>query len=748
MASKKKASKKTSGFTADRPIASSKADRLGRTQFADALAERIRAWNGSESLVISLCGEWGCGKTSLKNMVLESLNKGRRAKVDILQFNPWEISGHASVAGVFFRELGVALNRHSENEPAAKDAVRRLTLYSKIATFGGASLKTIGKAMPLLGVPGGPIAEALGDVATNSSELAARGAEAHDGISPEPSLAEVKRLLAADMSKLKHPLLVVVDDIDRLTTDEIREVFQLVKANADFPNLIYLLMFDREIVAGALDSVAGGRGHEFLDKIIQALFHVPQPSIKRVHKVLFEGLDAHLAETGVGERWEAQRWSHVWPGCLSHYFANLRCVYRFLGSFSFQVSQMRNGKTFELNPLDLIILETLRLFEPTLYEALPIRREILTGTRITGIFGDEEKKKAQIAEKTALLSLISESRRDALNEILEELFPALYGHQYPDDQKMQRQLRVGHKDYFDRYFAMSLEPDDVPQADLDALRENFANPPAFLALCKSLKSRGLLASAFERLDAYSQDFPLSVFPNLITALADVGEILPEKDDREFFNFDALSHAFRLIHFGLKRIEDEKERYRHLRAGIQSSNGVRLTVKLLSLEERRANKSESEFLISEKQWHLLRKIVLKYIADSANDGRLRKLEGLSYILWRWKDWAGERVVKKWLSAELTTSEDALWILKVFLSTMQSSGEKVTYTRYLHLDQLSQFVNIAAVQRLTRSYDITTLPKDDMRALRAFRQALIWKKEGKSPDYKGDRGNRENPLEEES
>lgn len=748
MAGKKRLSNKSSDFTADRPIASSKLDRLGRTQFAEALAGRIRAWNGCESLVISLCGEWGCGKTSLKNMITESLTKGREAKVDILHFNPWEISGHASVAAAFFRELSIALNRHSEKEPAAKAAVQRLTLYSKIASLGGISLKSIGKAMPLLGVPGGPIAEALGDVAANSSDLAAKGAEVQGGNVPEPSLAEVKRLLAADMSKLKHPVLVVIDDIDRLTTDEIREVFQLVKANADFPNLIYLLMFDREIVAGALDSVAGGRGHEFLDKIIQVLFHVPQPSMKLIHKVLFEGLDAHLAEIGVGERWETQRWSRVWPGGLSQYFTNLRSVYRFLGSFSFQVSLMQNGKTFELNPLDLIVLETLRLFEPTFYESLPTRREILTGAHAQGMFSENEKKKAQVAEQTALLSRISESRRNALSEILAALFPALFGHQHPDERTMQRQLRVGHEDYFERYFTMSLAHDDVPQADVDALRESFANPPAFVEHCKSLKSRGLLASAFERLDAYSQDYSLSMFPNLIKSLADVGDFLPEKDDREFFNFDPMTHAFRLVHFGLKRIDDEKERYRHLHTGIQSTTGVRFAVKLLSMEERRPDDSKSDFLISEKEWSLLKLLVLKRIENAAKDGRLKKLEGLSYLLWRWKDWAGNSVVKKWLVTELKTSCDALWILKVFLSTMQTSGEKVTYTRYLRLDSLSQFVNIASIKRLTRSCDPTTLPQDDMRALRAFRQALIWKKEGKPPEYIGDKWGSETPLEEES
>jgi len=42
----------------------------------------------------------------------------------------------------------------------------------------------------------------------------------------------------------------------------------------------------------------------------------------------------------------------------------------------------------------------------------------------------------------------------------------------------------------------------------------------------------------------------------------------------------------------------------------------------------------------------------------------------------------------------------------------------------------------------------LPKDDMRALRAFRQALIWKSEGKPDEYNGDKWHGENPLTEDS
>ena len=40
--------------------------------------------------------------------------------------------------------------------------------------------------------------------------------------------------------------MVIVDDADRLTPNELQQLFQLVKVNADFPNLVYLLL-DREI---------------------------------------------------------------------------------------------------------------------------------------------------------------------------------------------------------------------------------------------------------------------------------------------------------------------------------------------------------------------------------------------------------------------------------------------------------------------------------------------------------------------
>jgi hypothetical protein len=178
----RKSSNQTAHFTADRPIASANVDQLGRRGFAEALAERIRSWSGQDSLVISLCGEWGCGKTSLKNMVLEALNKERRSKLNVLQFSPWEISGHASIAEMFFKELSFELNTQSTKEPTAKAAAQRLTLYSKAASFGATSLKVVGKAMSFTGLPGGPVLEAIGEAAETASEVTSKAAEAQSNM--------------------------------------------------------------------------------------------------------------------------------------------------------------------------------------------------------------------------------------------------------------------------------------------------------------------------------------------------------------------------------------------------------------------------------------------------------------------------------------------------------------------------------------------------------------------------------------
>jgi len=73
-------------FSADRLIISIEEDFLDRSKFAGSLFRAISGWKGKDSLVVALHGDWGSGKSSLKNMALSTFNT--EDKPIIIEFNP------------------------------------------------------------------------------------------------------------------------------------------------------------------------------------------------------------------------------------------------------------------------------------------------------------------------------------------------------------------------------------------------------------------------------------------------------------------------------------------------------------------------------------------------------------------------------------------------------------------------------------------------------------------------------------
>src|SRR3990172_2467603 len=94
-------------FSADRPIISRTDDLLGVSGFAESLAASIKGWTGRDSLVVALYGPWGSGKTSIKNLAIESLRSDKDHCLSIVEFNPWKWAGQAQLAEGFFQEIGV-----------------------------------------------------------------------------------------------------------------------------------------------------------------------------------------------------------------------------------------------------------------------------------------------------------------------------------------------------------------------------------------------------------------------------------------------------------------------------------------------------------------------------------------------------------------------------------------------------------------------------------------------------------------
>jgi predicted KAP-like P-loop ATPase len=323
------------GFSPDRPIESAAQDLLARSSFASLLAQKISEWRGRESLVIALYGPWGSGKSSVKNLILEKLAEEKYKPLDPIEFNPWLASGVEKITENFFFEIGVKLSR--ERNEASQQRAAKWKRYAGYLESGS----NIFGAVDFL-----PVAGSIAKMLEKGKNLVQAREESYEN--QEKSLEQMRRELREEFKNLSAPIVVVVDDIDRLTEDEINLVFRLVKANADFPNLIFLLLFDRGTVTSALDKISGGKGAVFLEKIVQVGIDLPPLSSSALTELLFRRINEALEHCVPENEFDNERFTEIWIPGLSLYFRNLRDVNRFLSGFSFAVSAFSKNSTLEV----------------------------------------------------------------------------------------------------------------------------------------------------------------------------------------------------------------------------------------------------------------------------------------------------------------------------------------------------------------------------------------------------------------
>jgi predicted KAP-like P-loop ATPase len=439
------ASRTSYDFSADRPIRNRSQDQLGRQTFAEELARAVREWRGSDSLVIALYGPWGSGKTSVKNMVVDSLREDADGKgPQIVEFNPWQFANRDQLAEAFFRELGAALGQQGKASwRDRKKLVNRWRAYAAylqagtslfdvlrgpvfwilliIAAFVAGTYVTAFRRGAVLLAGALVLLAMLLRGSSKFAETVAKAVEA-GAAAGHKTLEEMKEEIAESLRALPVPLLVVMDDVDRLTAQEAHELFQLVKANADFPKLVYLLLFQREVVERNLAKLSRVPGKEFLEKIVQVGFDIPIVERPRLQKVLTSGLDRLLGMETIGRRFDQRRWGNLFVGGLQHYFDSLRGVYRFLSTLSFHIGVFRGASSFEVNPVDLIALEVLRVFEPAVYRALARNKDLLTRRSERGLESERTRKAAEQAI-ISIVDVAPPERREHVREIIKQLFP-------------------------------------------------------------------------------------------------------------------------------------------------------------------------------------------------------------------------------------------------------------------------------------------------------------------------------------
>lgn len=723
----------------DRPIISKEEDILNRKQFTTRLADTISSWDGSDSLIIGLYGDWGSGKTSIKNLVCKELEQAGKNGIKYVEFNPWQVSGFNQLAEEFFDSIGSKFGK-TDKEIAKlwRNYAARLVLHKNILEV---LHEFFGKVMPLLGgvlllggylipeqiVKGGVII--LGAIACIVG-LFKKTAAAISNFwmkKSSESLSELKRKLTEQFDKERTPTLVVIDDIDRLPCRQISLIFQLIKANADFPKLVYLVMFQKDTVSKALEKEYG-EGEKFLGKIIQFELNVPVVDRAQINSMFITGIRKIIADDLWEKYFQGTSLEYIVLPQAYTYFKNLRDVKRFLTAFHFTNGLFAKQRYMDAHPADLLLLEFLRMFESSVYQCLPNIKTLLVGNI------SERDREGNLKELNGILDNLDIANRDSVESILRVLFPnvdwLLGGIKSVNrENSLSHAHRVASPEFFDNYFRLSVAGDAIPTAEIMNFVDNSSDKDALKGIFDRFGEEGRIYKFLQSLDDHAKDIPIQNAVPFITVLSDISDILP--DDRQPFGLGSKEIAWRIAYFYLHQEARLEERGRILKVSFSASNSVTLLSEIIATGAR--NNSVIEALVSKEDLEELKKIFVAKIS-AKSDTDLINLPHFSHLLYRWKEWEPNGPVKARILKQIETKDGFFKILKAFSFKIYSSGHpyiKVAMSR----DFLNSFNIFSEMKNASEKFAGSELAVKENAWLMFFRSRLA--------DETNDRVESENP-----
>lgn len=660
-------------YVSDLPISKSEQDTLRRTNFSNNLGKSLINWMDETSIVIGLYGKWGSGKSSIINLAstyISDFYKKDKSKAPIIvYFNPWNFSEQEKLVSTFLHELAKSINRSDPSEEAQKVG-KELIAYSR---FFSETLR-----IPLeLAVSATPYAPILLPIAKLFGKVFKDTGEATKawGDLKEKTVEQFKEDLSKNIKDLKRKIIVIIDDIDRLNNKEVRQIFQLVKANANFPNVIYLLPFDRSKVSKVLEEDSFP-GKEYIEKIVQIPFDVPVVEQVKLDRILFQELDK-LIKPIPEEMWDQKHWGNMFYGGFQKFFISIRQIKRFMNSLEFNFSHIPD----EVNPVDFIALEALRVFVPEVYGQIWGNKRTFTELDSSYSRNSDQRKK-KIKE---IIDLADEEYREAVGEILNRLFPQITsGHGSDWLEEWNKKRRVCSEEVFDRYFLLEIPENEISQKEISAIVKDASNSDAvekkLLVLQKDNKAKNFL----EKLVLYKDEVPEKDILPFVVGVFNAIEKLPRERGSMSALLDSVSWGKRIGYHMFKRYKTNEEKLKNILSLVKQTKSIEVTSNFVSIEVCRDEKEKDnhEYLIDEKDIPKVKEAMLSRIREEAKKGDFPSVSKLVYILYFWAELSNTDEVKKWVEAQIKTDKGLARFIEGFMwsQSSQSMGDNVSVNKW--------------------------------------------------------------------
>ena len=325
---KEQATESVEGFLTDHPLTEEEEELSGWTSQAQTLTQKLLATDTTRAAFsLGIVASWGEGKSSFMGIMQRYLQQAQR-EVIVMRFNPWLYDKEAQLTKVFFEELRRTLAPYS----------------SKLS-------KSIDNYADLL-------------LAVDSSWLKL----AHELLRlSQRSTTEQFDKLSRDIKELGRKVVIFIDDVDRLTREELMELFNLVRNSSNLPCLYFVLAYDKSYVLKTLQS-DGEHMSRYPEKILQEEYPLPKLTPDKMWVVL----ERCLNETQFGKE-DKDKLSILLVQLedktlnLPYHLTTIRMVKRMVNAFNSRYELLHS---LGVNARDLFIFELIYYVYPSVYDYL------------------------------------------------------------------------------------------------------------------------------------------------------------------------------------------------------------------------------------------------------------------------------------------------------------------------------------------------------------------------------------------
>lgn len=616
-------------YIADQPISGKAEDRFNRSFFATRIAETIATRIDPSSIVLGLFGPWGDGKTSVLEMMQEAL--GSYPNAIVVRFNPWHFQSEDLLLRGFFATLADAMGQSLPNvKEKAGDLLKK---YGNVLSLASLTVGGVVQLRPGDAVKG--VGEAMSNV----------------------GLDELRKRIERMLDDANKRLVILIDDIDRLDREETHAIFKLVKLSASFRHTSYVLAFDDAVVSAALGERygAGGAsaGRAFLEKIIQVPLHLPPADENSLRQLALEGVQNALNQAGI-ELTQAQIDAFIrhFDDALLPRLETPRRAKLFSNALMFALPILKG----EVNPVDLMLIEGIRVLYPLLYTGIRENSQLFLrgerNVRQNALQGTASRIDSLIERLTPELG--ADEQEGVKSRLLVPLFPRIgstgYGNEW--DEIWGSEQKVCSSQYFKRYFTYSVPVGDVSDASVAELCDvaPVASNEEKRALILGFAERQGLPRVISRLRQREGSLTQVQASALITAFGLNGDLLP-RERGMMVMADTRAKAGMLIAGLLRQIPTAMERQAEAERAIAIAAPVGFAMECIRWIRHYEDKPPEKRVLADEGEEPLREILTTRIeeADAISPLFIAHPKDAPSLYWSWADKAPAGRVRQRLEA---------------------------------------------------------------------------------------------------